>query len=226
MGEEQQDALKVVEMFYSIQGESSFIGKPCLFIRLHGCNLRCSYCDTKYAYDDNSTFKELSIDVVLQEALQCPAPVVEITGGEPLVQMDGVLQLCLELVKRKTILIETNGSISLRPFSRHPTNLHIIMDVKTPSSGMHEKLCTWNLENVYRGDQFKFVVGSREDFEYAKKICYEYGLHSGVNEVLISPVFGAVQLQDLAEWVLDEMPFARMQVQLHKIIWDPAQRGV
>lgn len=226
MGDKQQDVLKVVEMFYSIQGESSFIGKPCLFIRLHGCNLRCSYCDTKYAYDEHSTFDEVPVDEVLREALESPAPVVELTGGEPLLQMDGVLKLCLDLVKHKTILIETNGSISLQPFSRHPSNLHVIMDVKMPSSGMYEKMNWWNLENIYRGDQFKFVVGGWDDFQCAKEVCLKYGLNSGVNEVLISPIFGTVPLQDLAEWVLDSMPYARMQVQLHKIIWDPSTRGV
>ena len=150
--------LKVVECFDSIQGESTYIGKPCRFVRLAGCNLRCSYCDTAHAQDP-AEVKEIDSEVILQECINSRMPIVEFTGGEPLLQLNNLLPMLYRLVRHKTVLIETNGSISLEPFKSAPNNLNLIVDIKCPSSGMHEKICYWNLENAHRCDQFKFVVG-------------------------------------------------------------------
>lgn len=218
--------LNFIECFDSIQGESTFIGKPCRFVRLAGCNLRCSYCDTQYAQDP-AEFKTIDSEIILQECLNSRMPIVEFTGGEPLLQLDNLLPMLFRLVRHKTVLIETNGSISLEPFKSAPQNLTLVVDIKCPSSGMSDHINYWNLKNATRCDQFKFVVGSREDFEFAKGICSTYPLlQNGYNEVLISPVFGAIDLPILANWVVQEMPYARLQVQLHKIVWPVNMRGV
>jgi 7-carboxy-7-deazaguanine synthase len=218
--------LQIVESFDSIQGESTFIGKPCRFVRLAGCNLRCSYCDTLYAQDP-AEFKTVDSEDILKECIDSDMPIIEFTGGEPLLQLDALLPMLLRLVRHKTILIETNGSISLEPFSRAPANLNLIVDIKCPSSGMSDNICYWNLAHATRCDQFKFVVADREDFEFAKGICESHGLlQNGYNEILISPVYGAIDLPVLANWVVKEMPYARLQVQLHKIIWPVSMRGV
>jgi len=154
-------------------------------------------------------------------------PIIEFTGGEPLLQLDNLLPMLFRLVRHKTILIETNGSISLEPFKSAPQNLNLIIDIKCPSSGMSEHINLWNLQHATRCDQFKFVVGNREDFEFAKQLCSTYHLlQNGYNEVLISPVYGTIDLPTLANWVVQEMPYARLQVQLHKIIWPVNMRGV
>ncbi len=218
--------MRVVETFYSIQGESSYIGRPCFFVRLAGCNLRCSYCDTKYAQSSKDG-TEIPWEQIVADCKASPAQVIEFTGGEPLLQMTEVVAACLRLVHEKDILIETNGTQPLDAFRMAPSNLKCIVDIKTPSSGAPEnKICWSNLQVPPKGAQFKFVVGNREDFDFAVKICNEFPITTLENEVLISPVFGAVPLATLADWVLQDMPFARMQVQLHKIIWDPEKRGV
>ena len=218
--------LNIVECFDSIQGESTFIGKPCRFVRLAGCNLRCTYCDTPYAQDPTEA-TQVNSDIILQECIRSAMPIVEFTGGEPLLQLDNLLSLLFRLVRHKTVLIETNGSISLDPFKSAPQNLNLIVDIKCPSSGMSDRIHYPNLENATRCDQFKFVVGNREDFEFARSICTTYPLlQNGYNEVLISPVYGTIDLPSLADWVVQEMPYARLQVQLHKIVWPVNMRGV
>lgn len=221
----------VNETFYSIQGESTFMGRPCLFIRLVGCNLKCDYCDTQYAADpEHPDFKkfEMSVPELIDLCQKSPAEVVEITGGEPLLQADEVLPLCVELVKfKKAVLIETNGTLSIRRFHTAPANFHMIMDIKTPSSGMEERTFWENLtKHKNKKTQFKFVIGSENDFQFAKDICLEYNLENGDNEILVSPAFGQIDLKELASWVLTDMPYARMQVQLHKLVWEPLTRGV
>lgn len=223
--------MKINETFYSVQGESSFMGRPCLFVRLAGCNLKCSYCDTKYASDDNDPdFKSFTTGVpeLLSLCEKSPAQIIEITGGEPLLQVDELIPLCVELVKiKQNVLIETNGSFSIKPFHHAPANLHIIMDIKTPSSGMEERTFWENLTKFKnQKTQFKFVIGDENDFQFAKDICLEYNLEHSGNEILISPVYGQIELINLASWVLTDMPFARMQVQLHKLIWGVDKKGV
>jgi 7-carboxy-7-deazaguanine synthase len=218
--------LEIVECFDSIQGESTFIGKPCRFVRLAGCNLRCTYCDTKYAQDPAET-KIIDSEVILRECIDSTMPIIEFTGGEPLLQLDNLLPMLFRLVRHKTILIETNGSISLEPFKSAPPNVNLIVDIKCPSSGMSDQICYWNLKNATRCDQYKFVIGDRSDFEFARDICRQFpALTNGYNEVLISPIYGTISLPELASWVIAEMPLARMQVQLHKIIWPVDMRGV
>jgi 7-carboxy-7-deazaguanine synthase len=218
--------MKVNETFYSIQGESSYAGRPCFFVRLAGCNLRCSYCDTTYAQTPEDG-AEVPWEEIVKECIQSPAQVVEITGGEPLLQMEEVLLVCQQLILTdKEILIETNGSIPLTPFKNSPPNLTCIVDIKTPSSGMVEQMHWPNFEQPNKGDQFKFVIGNREDFDFAKQICEKFPIASPANEILISPLYGTIPLQTLVSWVLEEMPFARFQVQLHKIVYDVGARGV
>lgn len=221
----------VNETFYSVQGESTFSGRPCLFIRLVGCNLECSYCDTQYANKkDNPQFTqfEMSVPELIELCKKSPAQIVEITGGEPLLQLEELAPFCVELVKFKdAVLIETNGSLPIKFFHNAPANLHVIMDIKTPSSGMEERTFWENLTKYKnRKTQFKFVIGDENDFQFAKDICLEYNLENAGNEVLISPVFGQIELKELASWVLTDMPYARMQVQLHKLIWGVEERGV
>jgi 7-carboxy-7-deazaguanine synthase len=217
--------LRVVEQFYSIQGESTFAGMPCHFVRLHGCNLRCEYCDTPYAYDKDSKFYPLPVKEFIKFYLESGVKLIEITGGEPLLQLEPVVKVCQALVDRCTILIETNGSIDISAFKMAPQSLVLIMDVKTPSSRMSSKINYENFKHLRPVDEIKFVVGNYEDFEFAKQICEKYSLATRCKP-LVSPVFGQISLPDLASWVLNETPYMRMQVQLQKILWSSETRGV
>ena len=212
--------MKIVETFESIQGESSFVGRPCLFVRAHGCNLSCKWpCDTLYAKEKDN-FVEVSSKDIIELCKRSPARVVQLTGGEPLLQSDEVVAISQQVKEFKTVLIETNGTVSIEPFKRAPKNVHVIMDIKTPSSGMHfyEEEVRRNTRFLRRFDEVKFVVGNREDFNYAAEKIEEFGLVARVGEILISPVFGMIDPTLLAEWVLKEMPFARLQIQLYKLL--------
>ena len=219
-----EEQLRIIEQFYSIQGESTFAGLPCHFIRLHGCNLRCSYCDTPYAWDD-AKFELLSAENLIKAYMENLPKLVEFTGGEPLLQMDPLIEVCRELVKYSTVLIETNGSIDISQFKFAPANLVLVMDVKTPSSKMESKICYDNFKHLRSVDEVKFVIGNYEDFQFAKQIIETYNLQNRC-KLMCSPVFGSIDLAEMAKWILDETPYMRMQVQLHKIIWDPSKRGV
>lgn len=213
--------LTVNEIFYSIQGESSFAGRPCAFVRLTGCNLRCSYCDTQYAYDDG---EELGLETVISRVSTFECPLVEITGGEPLVQDETPALIQVLLEEGFTVLLETNGSLDISSVDSRCVR---ILDVKCPSSGQAHRNDLTNLEKLSSLDEVKFVIGNREDFEFAKQIMGQmHGRPREVSCVHFSPVFGKMKPATLARWILDDHLPVRLQLQLHKIIWDPHLRGV
>lgn len=215
-----ENMLNISELFYSIQGESTYSGLPCIFIRLTGCNLRCNYCDTTYSYESDIS---LSINEIITKVKEYdPVKLVEITGGEPLLQPE-VYQLFESLHENGyTILLETNGSISLKDI---PGYVIKIVDVKCPGSSKDNSFLLENLEYVNKAkDEIKFVLSDNFDYNWAKDFMIKYKLNE--YEVLFSPVSDKLKLQDLAQWIIvDKLP-VRMQLQLHKIIWDKDRRGV
>jgi 7-carboxy-7-deazaguanine synthase len=213
-------AMKVNEIFYSIQGESSYAGQPCAFIRLTGCNLRCSYCDSDYAFLGGM---ELSVAEILQEIGEYPTRLVLVTGGEPMLQ-SAVYELFSALLERGyTVLLETGGQVSL---ANVDARVHKIMDFKCPSSGMEEHNDYHNVQYLTRNDEVKFVIGDRDDFDWACAIIRKYDLTERAGAVHCSPIFGKITYEDLAEWVLHCGLPIRLQLQLHKIIWPNIVRGV
>lgn len=214
--------LKISEYFTSIQGESTYSGMPCFFIRLAGCNLDCSYCDTEYARNTEDG-AEYSIAKIVAKAQETGIPLVEITGGEPLLQ-EGVKELCRQLLDEKfQVLIETNGSISIAALPREVIK---ILDCKCPSSGEANKMDFGNFQYLSRGDEIKFVVADREDYNYAVEIIRKYDLNRKVDNILVSPELSNPCIAaEIAKWILEDRLPVRMQLQLHKIIWDPEERG-
>jgi 7-carboxy-7-deazaguanine synthase len=212
--------MKINEIFYSIQGESSFAGCPCAFIRLTACDLRCTYCDTEYAFYEG---REMSIPEILRAIQPYPAKLVLVTGGEPMLQraVHGLFRALLEL--DYTVCVETGGHISLRDVD---ARVHKIMDLKCPSSGMASRNDFGNIQLLTRGDEVKFVIGDRADFDWACEMTRRFELSSRVGSVLFSPVYRRLPCEQLARWVLDCGLPVRMQVQLHKIIWPDVVRGV
>lgn len=208
------------EIFYSIQGESSYTGWPCAFIRLSGCDLRCSYCDTQYAFNEGT---ETSASDVLHAIARFPTRLALVTGGEPMLQ-PSVHDLFRSLLDHGyTVCMETGGHLSLKDVD---PGVHKIMDLKCPSSGMSARNHYENLQYLTPGDEVKFVVGGREDFEWACARIREFDLASRVGTVLISPVYRSVAYDQLARWILDSGLRLRLQLQIHKIIWPDAVRGV
>jgi len=208
----------VNEIFKSIQGESSFCGFPCTFIRLSGCNLNCSYCDTAYA----SSGDEMSIDSVIYSVKKHGVKIVEITGGEPLLQEDTPL-LIDELIKEKfKVLIETNGSLDISILN--PCAVRI-MDIKCPGSGMSDYMDWNNIKNLTVSDEVKFVIGDMEDYIWSLDKIKRYSLEEKVN-ILFSSVYEKLEPRLLVEWMLEDKVNARFQLQLHKYIWNPHMRGV
>ena len=210
----------VNEIFYSIQGESSFMGFPCAFIRLAGCDLRCSYCDTEYAFEEG---QEKSIAEILDAIDPFPAKLALVTGGEPLLQRDTPALLTALLDHGYTVCLETGGHLPLKGIN---PRVHKIMDVKCPSSGRHQHNDLENVQYLTAKDEVKFVVGNRADFDWACDFIIRCGLPARVGVVLFSPVYHTVAYSDLARWVLDCGLPVRMQLQLHKIIWPGVVRGV
>lgn len=206
-------SIVVNEIFYSIQGESTHAGRPCVFIRLTGCNLRCSYCDTKYAYEDG---REMKIEEVIDVVDGYGCPLIEITGGEPLLQA-ATPDLVSELLKRGyEVLLETNGS---RDISSVDNRCMKIVDFKVPSSGMSERNDLENINRLSDGDEVKFVIGNRSDYEFSVDLIKKTGLElSARYPIHFSPVFGKQDPGTLAGWILNDRLNARLQVQLHKII--------
>ncbi|MEI6668332.1 MAG: radical SAM protein [Acidobacteriota bacterium] len=212
--------LTINEIFHSIQGESTFAGRPCVFVRLTGCDLRCAWCDTAYAFTEGT---KRSVDEVIAavESYQCP--LVEITGGEPLLQ-DDVYPLMAALVKSgKTVLLETGGHVGL---DRVPVGVIKIVDVKCPSSGESARNHWPNLDRLTPSDEVKFVVRDRADYDFAREILARHSLDRRVASVLVSPVQDALAPRTLAEWMLADRLPARLQLQVHKYIWEPGTRGV
>jgi 7-carboxy-7-deazaguanine synthase len=211
--------VKVNEIFYSIQGESSRMGVPCVFVRLTYCNLRCTYCDTEYAFYEG---REMELNDIISEVEKYQCKIVEITGGEPLVQ-ENVHTLMKQLCdKGYQVMIETGGSL---PIEKIDKRVNIIMDLKTPSSEMVHKNLYENINHLKPGDEVKFVIGNKADYDWSKEIMIKYRLADKVT-VLMSPVFDELNNIDLATWILDDRLNVRLQVQLHKYIWHPQTRGV
>ena len=212
--------LTINEIFYSVQGESSYAGRPCVFVRLTACDLRCSWCDTPYAFHEGT---KRSLDSVLEEVDAYRCPLVEVTGGEPLLQAEVYPLLESLLAGGRTVLLETGGH---RSTARVPTGVVTILDVKCPGSGESEKNDWSNLARLQPHDEVKFVIKDRTDYEYAREIVARHELAGRAAAVHFSPVHGVMDARTLSEWVLaDDLP-VRVQLQLHKYIWDPATRGV
>jgi len=212
-------ALQVCETFYSLMGESSRAGLPAFFIRLSGCNLRCRYCDTVYAYEEG---QEMAVADLLKTARACPTRLVLVTGGEPLLQED-TLNLLVGLAEAGCeVCLETNGS---RPIDRVDARVHRILDLKCPGSGMVGENYWQNLEWLTVRDEIKFVVSDRDDFLWALKVIREYDL-AGRLPLLISPVFGQVAAPEAAAWILASRLPLRLNLQLHKYLWGAEARGV
>lgn len=212
--------LEICEIFHSIQGESSYAGYPCIFIRLTGCNLRCSYCDAAYTYEEPG--KNISLAQILKKIAQYPKALVEITGGEPLLQ-EGVYPLMRKLLEvGRTVLLETNGSLSVAAV---PQGVIKIVDMKCPDSGMHQKMDFGNLSLLTPDDEVKFVLSSRNDYDWATQIIQEYQLTKRVH-VLFSPVANRLSPATLADWLLTDQQQVRLQLQLHTILWPGMSRGV
>jgi 7-carboxy-7-deazaguanine synthase len=212
--------LTVNEIFYSVQGESTFAGRPCVFVRLTACDLRCSWCDTAYAFHEGHSH---SVERVLADVAAFDCSLVELTGGEPLLQddvyplMDGLLS------EGRTVLLETGGH---RSTHRVPESVVIVLDVKCPGSGESDRNDWGNLDNLRAHDEVKFVVRDRADYEYARDLITRHDLARRAAAVHVSPVHGVLPARDVSQWVLaDRMP-VRVQLQLHKFIWDPSTRGV
>ena len=217
------DGLTINEIFYSIQGESTFAGQPCVFVRLTGCDLRCSYCDTEYAFYEG---KKRSIDSIIEEVATHPCRLVEVTGGEPLLQKRVHLLMTRLCDLGYTVLIETSGAHDIGGID---PRVRRIMDLKCPDSGESARNRMENLALLGPRDEVKFVIGTDEDYAWAKAQVLENasGWADRVNAILFSPVFGKITPLELATRVLaDALPRVRMQIQMHKLIWDPKQRGV
>jgi 7-carboxy-7-deazaguanine synthase len=212
--------LTVNEIFHSIQGESSRAGHPCVFVRLTACDLRCSWCDTPYAFYEGT---KRSLDDVISEVESYHCPLVEITGGEPLLQEE-VYPLMQALADRgRTVLLETGGH---RPIDRVPASVIRIIDVKCPGSGESAKNHWANLDVLRPHDEVKFVIADRADYEFAREVIARYALPGRLAAILFSPVHGVLESRTLSEWMLADRVPAQLQVQLHKIIWSPETRGV
>jgi 7-carboxy-7-deazaguanine synthase len=212
--------LTINEIFYSVQGESTYAGRPCVFVRVTACDLRCSWCDTPYAFHEGG---RRTLEDVLHtvEAYQCP--LVEVTGGEPLLQEE-IYPLMESLVAMgKTVLLETGGH---RSIARVPAKVVTILDVKCPGSGESGRNCWENLSNVRPHDEVKFVVKDRTDYEFARDVISQRSLAGRVAAIHLSPVHGVLDPKTLSEWVLADRLPARVQLQLHKYIWSPDTRGV
>ncbi len=222
-----EPSLAISEMFKSIEGESSRAGLPCAFIRTVGCNLRCAYCDTQYARDGEGI--RISVGEICTEVERFGTRLVCITGGEPLVQTHGVVALAEQLLAAgRTVLLETNGTIDMAPVPRAVVR---IMDVKCPSSGESGKTVPANVEAIRPGDEVKFVISDRRDFDWAEAFLAQHWPHierweAGGPEVLFAPAHGALAPTKLAEWILEADLHVRLQLQLHRILWPERERGV
>ena len=225
------DTLRINEIFYSIQGESTYAGRPCVFVRLTGCHLRCTYCDTEYSFKEGQS---RTIDEIVAEVDCHPCDLVEVTGGEPLLQArvhDLMARLC---DMGKTVLIETSGACDISACDERVIR---IMDIKTPGSGEVERMDWANIDRLRARDEVKFVITDRRDYDFARLMVEEHALLDRVNAVLFSPVFeqpsgleiagkAGLPLESLASWMLEDGVRAVLQPQLHKFIWHPQTRGV
>ncbi len=211
------NTLFINEIFYSIQGESTYQGEPCIFIRLAGCNLRCIWCDTTYSFSDG---KKMTYEQIFKKIKDYKVKLVEITGGEPLLQKN-VIQFMKQLIQKKyKLLLETSGSILVKDV---PQEVVIIMDIKCPGSGESEKNLWENLNYLKPFDEIKFVVADRTDYDWMKDVIRKNELTSRF-KVLVSPVYENNIARDLAKWILDDNLEVRLNLQIHKVLWGN-QRG-
>ena len=219
------DTLRVTEIFHSIQGESTWIGLPCTFVRLTGCPLRCVWCDTEYAFHGGAL---LFLDEIVRQVREIGTPLVEITGGEPLIHR-GAFTLAERLLDADhTVLVETSGAVDVGPLD---PRVHKIMDLKCPGSGESGRNLWSNLDHLTRRDEVKFVIRDRSDYEWARDVVRDRKLDRRVREgslraVLFSPVWGELDRVDLADWILNDRLPVRYQLQLHKLVWGPDVAGV
>jgi 7-carboxy-7-deazaguanine synthase len=217
---EREKTLTINEIYHSIQGESTWAGRPCVFVRLTFCDLRCNYCDTEYAFykGKKQTLKEI-VDLVA--AFNCP--LVEITGGEPLLQKNVLSLMSILADAGYTILLETSGAHDI---SKVDPRVHRIMDLKTTGSGEVEKNLWSNIDHLGWCDEVKFVIGSREDYEWSCDKVRRFDLPERCHAVLFSPIFGRIDPREIVEWILADRLDVRFQLQMHKFIWTPTQQGV
>ena len=208
--------MKICEIFASIQGESSLVGIPMIFIRLTGCNLRCRYCDTQYSYSEG---EELSVDQVIDKVKQFKLKYIEITGGEPLLQNE-VYELMNNLVKSYNVVLETNGSVSINKVN---PQVKIVMDIKTPGSGMNHRNYLKNINCLKKTDEVKFVIADREDYEWTKEFINTHTFNA--EEILFSPVFEMLDPAELSQWIIQDSLSVRLNLQIHKYIFGD-KRGV
>ncbi len=211
--------LKINEIYYSVQGESTKAGLPCIFIRLTYCNLRCSYCDTEYAFYEG---KDYTIEQVLKEISKYDCRLVEVTGGEPLFQQECYPLLIALCENDYEVLLETGGSL---PIQKVDKRVKIIMDLKCPSSKMMKKNLYENINYLKKTDELKFVIGTREDYDWAKEIINKHNIANN-SEILFSVVFGELEPLKMVEWILKDNLKVRFQLQMHKFIWEPDTKGV
>lgn len=211
--------MRITEIFHSIQGESSYAGQPCVFVRLTGCPLRCTWCDTDYAFYGGH---ECSIDETLAKVRAYGCRLVEVTGGEPLAQPESLPFITRLCDADYTVLLETSGAVDIAPVD---PRVHVILDVKCPGSGMTDQMHWPNLSQLTAKDEVKFVLADRADYDWAREILVQYDVDSRC-PVLFSPVFGSLDVRLLAEWILTDRLPVRFQLQLHKYIWAPDMRGV
>jgi 7-carboxy-7-deazaguanine synthase len=211
--------VKITEIFHSIQGESTYAGRPCVFVRLTGCPLRCTWCDTAYAFYGG---RDMTIDDIVNQVRAFNCDLVEVTGGEPLSQTESLPLLSRLCDEGFEVLVETSGAIDTAGVDRR---VHVILDVKCPGSGMTDRMYWPNLDRLAPHDEVKFVIKDRSDYEWARDVLHRYDLPARCT-VLMSPVFGEVEVRHVAEWILaDKLP-VRFQLQMHKYIWAPDMRGV
>jgi len=227
--------MQITEIYKSLQGESTYAGLPCVFVRLTGCNLRCTWCDSEYTFQGG---RKMALEEVVEEVVRLSpgGDLVEITGGEPMLQEREVVPLMQRLLNEGyQVLLETSGE---RPLGRVPREVVKVVDVKCPDSGEADTFCMENLESLTTRDELKFVLSSRADYEFARDFFRRHGLSGKVNAILFSPAFrkdatGARDVshclldpRELAEWMIADNVSARLGLQLHKFIWDPAVKGV
>lgn len=212
--------LTVNEIFHSIQGESTHTGRPCVFVRLTGCDLRCSWCDTPYAFTEG---RRMTVDDVVERVREYGCDVVEITGGEPLLQKEVYRLMERLLDDGRTVMIETGGHLSADAV---PAGVVRVIDIKCPGSGESAKVHWPNLERLRSSDELKFVIKDRADYEFARDVVARHDLLARCAAVLFSPVHGVLEAKQLAEWILADRLPVRLQLQAHKYIWAPDTRGV
>src|SRR5262249_44914329 len=217
---EREKTLTINEIYYSLQGESTWVGWPCVFVRLTFCNLRCNYCDTEYAFYEGI---KRGLGDILNAVAAYQCQLVEITGGEPLVQKNVLRLMSMLCDSGYTVLLETSGAHDI---SKVDPRVHRIMDLKTPGSGEVDKNLWSNIDRLTARDEVKFVIGSRDDYEWSRDKVQGYDLSSRCQAVLFSPICGWIDSREIVEWILADKLNILFQLQMHKFIWSPTQRGV